>query len=288
MRYISFTFIIFLLIFVSTIFAQTRDKAINEIFNLKQKAAKLEKIILQPALEDMDVVAAENLNVFRLLPREKYDKELLNTRGGGAYYSFTTKSHSYNDTPQISLEQNNLKVGFYGASYGLIADLGNSPQIAEQTPEYQFLTKYNPPKIEKEIRDEAQKAYDYQTDNLSFKSRVPVTVGNSYLLRAISFDEADTLVWFKVHRQDSDGSLIIFWKPLKDFKTPQITTDEELKLKTKAEKMYKQKGLYNIKVEVAGGIITLSGTVPRERLAEAVMSAHKLGARRVDNQLSIQ
>lgn len=294
MRYISFTFII-LLIFVSTISAQTRNEAVNEITNLKQKvteieqkAAELEKIILQPALEDIDIAAAENLNIFRLLPRGKYDKTFVNTRGGGAYYSFTTKSHSYNDTPQISLEQNHLKVGFAGADYGLIADLGSNPLIAEQTPEFSFLANYSPPKVEKEIRDEQRKTYDYQSNNLTFSSRVPVTVGNKYLLRAISFREADTLIWFKIHRQDSDGSLIIFWKPLKDFKTPQMVSETDIELKAKAEEMYKKKGLYNVKVEVVNGTITISGTVPRERFGEAVMAANELGARRVENQISMQ
>ncbi|MDQ3633551.1 MAG: hypothetical protein ACR2MD_10570 [Aridibacter sp.] len=269
MRYVSFIVLV-LVVSVTASFPQTRQDAIDEFNGLKERGAALEKAILSLTTEDVNNASTQGLNVFRLLPREKYDTNIFKVRGGGSYYSFTNESYSYNDTPQIGLEQNYLKTGFAGADYGLIADLGqSSPDLAIHTAEFEFLSNYQPPKLIKEIRAEQKKSRNYDTNGLNFKSRVPVTVGNSYLLRAISFDEADTLVWFKVHRQDADGSLIIFWKLSKKFDTPQITTEEDTKLKIKAEKMYRQKGLHNIKVEVAGGIMTISGTVPRERLAEA-------------------
>lgn len=41
-------------------------------------------------------------------------------------------------------------------------------------------------------------------------------------LRSINFREADTLVALKVYRKDADGSLIIFWKTIKNFEKPLL------------------------------------------------------------------
>ncbi|HJS52679.1 MAG TPA: hypothetical protein VJ781_12325, partial [Pyrinomonadaceae bacterium] len=52
--------------------------------------------------------------------------------------------------------------------------------------------------------------------------RFTVKIGNTFVLRAISFESADVLVAFKVMRQDTDGSLIIFWKQIADFGKPRL------------------------------------------------------------------
>jgi hypothetical protein len=220
MRY--FVFLFSFSILISGAFGQTRRQAIDELSNSKQKSTNLEKIILAPDKADLDKALQENTGVFRLLPREKYDKGLFEIRGGGAYYSFVKTSHSYNDIPQIGLEQNYLSVGFYGASYGLIADLGMIPlaTVSSESEEVLFLANYQPPTIEADVRMEQVKARQYDTEKATYRSRVLVSIGHSYALRAISFDEADVLVAFKIYRKDDDGSLIIFWKLLEKFEKP--------------------------------------------------------------------
>jgi len=222
---------VFIVVSISTISAQTHQQALEEFANLKQKieaikkeSAEIEKIILQPDKSDLTAAAQENFNVFRILPREKYDKDIFEVRGGGAYYSFTNQSHSYNSTPQISLEQNYLQVGFYGASYGFLTDLGEIQlaKIDTKTKGVNLLANYQPPLEETKARVEKDKAKNFVVENITYKRRLPVVVGHTYVLRAISYDEADVLVAFKIYRQDADGSLIIFWKLLESFEKPLL------------------------------------------------------------------
>ena len=205
--------------------AQTRQEAIERLNALKQEAGNLEQTIISPAKEDISAAAKENVNVFRILPRETYDKDFFSVRGGGAYYSFSRKSHSYNDTPQLGLEQNNLGVGFYGASYGFITNLGDISlsEVSLQTPGVTFLANYQAPREEPLARQEYYKiGYGLEIDGTTYKTRVPATVGKTYVLRAVSFDEADTLVAFRIYRKDTDGSLIVFWKLLQNFEKPVL------------------------------------------------------------------
>jgi hypothetical protein len=214
---------------LSSVAAQTRSQAVEEFNNLKKSDKTAEKIILSPDKQDFAAAENENAQVFRILPREKYDRQVLNVRGGGAYYSFTNKSHSYDDTPQIELQRNNLSVGFYGASFGLIADLGHLSlaDIERETKGVDFLVNYRPPLEEAKARSEYYKiAGGFEIDGVTYKKSVPVAVGHSYVLRAISFDKADALVAFNVYRRDADGSLIIFWKPLENFEKPQLARNQ--------------------------------------------------------------
>lgn len=265
------------------------------LFVYAQKAEKpqieLTEDYLSPTKQDTALAAFENLNVFKILPRGMFDyeKNALSLRGGGAYYSFTKKSHSYNETPQIQLENNYLQVGFYGVSYGLIADLGeSSPELANLTFEADFLLNYTPPKIKPEIRAEKGKARDYEIKGIKLKSLVPAVVGTTYLLRAISFDEADTLVIFKIHRRDADGSLIVFWKTIKDFETPPLLYQTDQELSKKIRQLLLEKGLNNISFEVNNNVVILRGTVPRAKLTDTIFAVHQLRPKKIENQLMVE
>jgi hypothetical protein len=208
----------------SNISAQTRQEAIGKLTELKNQAAVLEKTVLSPDKKDIEAASKEKAGVFRILPREVYDKGLFNVRGGGAFYSFTNKSHSYDAIPQISLEQNYLQVGFYGASYGFLTDLGEIQlaKIDEKTKGVNLLANYQPPLELPKARIEQEKSRGFEAENVAYKNRLPAVAGHSYVVRAISYDEADVLVAFKIYRQDTDGSLIIFWKLLENFEKPLL------------------------------------------------------------------
>ncbi len=211
--------------------AQTRRETIEKFTALEQRIeadkielARLEQSILQPDKADIIAAEKENAKVFRILPREKYDQGFFAVRGGGAFYSFINESHNYNETPQISLEQNYLQVGFYGASYGFLTDLGSVElaKIDGKAKSVIFLANYRPPLDEPKARIEQTRSRGFENENVSYKSRLPVIVGNSYVLRAVSYDEADTLVALKIYRKDTDGSLIIFWRLLENFEKPTL------------------------------------------------------------------
>ncbi|MGC2237504.1 MAG: hypothetical protein WA584_15175 [Pyrinomonadaceae bacterium] len=220
---------VFVLLFGSIAFGQelTREQKLQKIDELNNQIKLLEESFIQPDEKDLKQAQKENFSVFRILPREKYDHKFT-IQGGGSYYSFTTKSHDYQKIAQIGLEQNNLKVGFAGADYGFLADLGeiSLTDIDKETAEVNFLVNYKPPTSLPDVRVEQLKVRNYEVNGLSFKQSFPAVVAHTYILRAISFDDADVLVAFKIYRKDTDGSLIIFWKLIENFEKPILARAE--------------------------------------------------------------
>lgn len=223
--------IIFLaLLCTSVVFSQelNREQKLQKIDELNSQIKILEADILLPSNKDFQQAQKEGFGVFRLMPREKYDRKLT-INGGGAYYSFARKSSEYGRGSDIALEQNYLSVGFAGADYGFIYDLGETPltDVSVNTIEAGFLINYKPPTNETDVRNEARKAYSYNVGGLIYKSRVSEVVGHTYILRSINFDDWDILVALKVQRKDTDGSLIIFWKLLENFEKPTFVRNSQ-------------------------------------------------------------
>ncbi len=306
MRY-AFKIFVFVIFLASIINAQdlSREQKLQKILDLNNQIRILEKDFLLPDAKDLEKAQKENFNVVRLNPREKYDRKLL-IQGGGSYYSFTKNSHNYQDIAQIGLEQNNLKVGFAGADYGFITDLGEIPlaEVSKEILEVSFLVNYKPPTNEPEVRLEQRKAHDYNVDGIIYKRNLPAIVGHAYVLRAISFDDADILVAFRIHRKDTDGSLIIFWKLLETFEiphlernktiinVPQVSANEvgvlDYVMTQALQSAFEQKGFKDISAEVTTTEVTLRGIVPKGKLAEAVSIALETAKRKVKNQLTEQ
>jgi hypothetical protein len=61
-----------------------------------------------------------------------------------------------------------------------------------------------------------------ELDGVQAKRTLPVKLNSTYLMRSMTFREADVLVAFKVVRIDSDGSVTLLWKLLKKYKVPNI------------------------------------------------------------------
>jgi hypothetical protein len=206
-------------------------KSRNEI---SREDRVLKKGLLAPSEADRllfaDFLHQRNTGLIRLLPREVYDSKsksdqtanAAQIRGGGSYYSFANLTHAYGFGSDIGLEHNYFSVGFAGASYGMITNLGDAflEQITLTDARAQFLSSYEPPALEPEARAEARRfgARDgVMTDGLLYQRRVPVEENTSYLLRSIDYDRTDVLVALRVVRKDPDDSLIIAWKLLKSF-----------------------------------------------------------------------
>lgn len=216
---------ILIILFLSTVaFNQipTREQKILKIKELTDQIKVLEAEILSPDSKDLIQAKQQGLEAFRLIPRENSYISSLN--GNGAYYSFTNKTNDYQKIAQLSLQRNFFEVGFGGADYGFIADLEKMPleNISTETSEISFLADYKPPANEPEIRIDQDKAGLEDDKTFPFKDRASVNLEHTYVLRAISFNRADILVAFKIYRKDTDGSLIIFWKLLKNFEKPLI------------------------------------------------------------------
>lgn len=290
---------LFLFVVIAAAQEITREQKLQKIDELNNQIKLLENDVISPDAKDLRQAQKEGSNVVRIMPRERYDHKLT-VQGGGSYYSFTTGSHDYQKTAQISLEQNNLKVGFAGADYGFLNDLGEIPlvDITRDKAEVNFLVNYKPPTDEPTIRIEQRRAWNYEVDNISYKSNIPAIVGHSYVLRSIIFGSADVLVALKIHRKDTDGSLIIFWKLLENFQTPKLerskisTNSVETKIETVNNEMVERlqndlikKGFFSVSVEATNTEIILRGSVPKGKMVEAVRIAVETGSKRVKNEL---
>ena len=189
-----------------------------------------------------DFLKESNTGLIRLLPREKYITEAYadvvrlpaqetsttvggRARDGGAYYSFSRLTHAYGYGSDLALESGRFGVGFAGADYGFITDLGDVPleSVSLDTPEAKRLAAYARARQESDARLESRR---FQTgaelDGVKVKSRVPMQPNSTYLLRAINYEQADVLVAFKVVEIDSEGTPLILWKRLKRYSTPQL------------------------------------------------------------------
>ncbi|MCU0238320.1 MAG: hypothetical protein MUC29_02680 [Pyrinomonadaceae bacterium] len=277
MRLLLSTFLVALFLSIPTI-AQTREQAINEE----------ELKLLAVGENDIELAKEQGFGVFKLLPRGKYEKQLPSIRGGGAYYSFYLRVSDYGRGSDIELQQNKLSVGFAGADYGFLKDLGKLSLVSvTKNNSDNFLLNYVPPTNEPDIRKEQRKANNYEVNGQIYKDDLPVIVGNTYLLRSISFGDSDILVAFNIHRQDSDGSLIIFWKMLEQFDTPKIITesktDEELLQRLKQQ--FNREQYKDIQYEVNDMVVTLRGTTTKKDLPNVIYWANSFGARKVINLL---
>lgn len=205
-----------------------RERAAAEVESLREQIRAKESLLLSVSAEDREAhaefLAQKGTGLVRLLPREKWDHKL-SVKGGGAYYSFARLSHEYGQGSDIVLEQNQLGVGFAGADFGLLVNLGNVPleTLTLETEGVRYLANFDAPAAEPEARAQHRRVgVGFEADGLTYKSRQPVFAKQTYALRSISYDRSDVLVAFRVVRKDSDGSVVLLWKMLKKFPKPEL------------------------------------------------------------------
>lgn len=183
-----------------------------------------------------------NTGLIRLVPRtfrqsKFYSKPPVKINGGGAYYSFSNLSHEYGYGSDLELSTtimfydgtevrptHQLSVGFAGADFGMLTNLGEVPlEAVDKDLRTEVMRAYKPPRREAEARTEYRRFREGVTVNgQMYRSRIPIQVGATYALRSINYNESDVLVAFHVVRKDTDQSLIIAWKLLKRYGTPRL------------------------------------------------------------------
>ena len=219
--------------------SQTREDMFREIETRRAEMLQLEKAFVSPTAEDLNTHAAflsqPDTGLIRLLPREVFSdtgkaKKGLSINGGGSYYSFSRRTHEYGFGSDIQLSSGQLSVGFAGADYGMLVNLGEVgiDEITLEDPRGAFMSAYNPSSQEPKARSEARQfaGKGITVDDVEYRNRVPVKVNNTYLLRSIGYRVSDVLVAFKVVRKDTDGSVILAWKLLKKYPVPTLARSE--------------------------------------------------------------
>lgn len=234
-----------LLFVVSTVSAQAVDRAklLQEIIALnaqlktttdpavvKELTAQVlpkENLFLAPAPEDLAQFSAflqqPYTGIMRLMPREQFDG-VLYTRGGGAYYSFASLYHPYGFGSDLSLEQGRFLVGFAGANFGMLLALGDVAleTVTTETPGVAYLTAFAPPLDEPGARVQQQRVRGFSDGGFNYADRITATVGQTYIVRSVGYRSSDVLVGFRPFRRDTDGSLLLQWKLLKRYPSPNL------------------------------------------------------------------
>lgn len=214
-------------------FAQTRTRKerAQKIESLREEIKTLEAELLAPSRADQsrfaEFLAQPDTGLIRLLPREKWDYKL-SLRGGGAYYYFPKRTQEYGFGSDIGLEQGMFSVGFAGANFGFIAQLGDIPleNVTMETEFAQFLATFAAPTALPKAREQQRKSgAGFQVGELTYKSHLPALLDSTYLLRSINYELSDVLVAFRVVRKDDDGSMILLWKTLSKFPKPHLENE---------------------------------------------------------------
>jgi hypothetical protein len=234
----ALVFVVTLTFTAITCFAQSasREDLLKELQAKRAALQLLEKQFLAPSSEDRgayaEFLSQPDTGLIRLLPREAYDSDVykntsksLSIRGGGAYYSFARLTHEYGYGSDLQLEMGHFSVGFAGADYGMLVNLGDVAldEITLEHPRVRYIAAYAPPPQEPNARLEARQfGQGVTVDDVRYGSRLPVEVRSTYLLRSIGYSTSDVLVAFKVVRKDSDGSIILAWKLLRKYPVPEL------------------------------------------------------------------
>ena len=224
-------FVVALLTASMSTFAQSdsRGEILNQIQSKRAELKDLEAQFLAPSPEDVaahaEFLKQPDTGIVRLLPRETFDKNILTTRGGGAYYSFTRHTHEYGWGTQIGLEQDTLSTTFAGADLGIIARLGDVPLSAvnSDSAPFKFMSSYEPTSEEPQARIEYQKfATGVKVEGVFYRTHQQAIVNNTYVLRGIHYSDSDVIVALRIVRKDLDDSLTVVWKLLKTYPKPVL------------------------------------------------------------------
>lgn len=239
MRPFSLLSVIFSLISILSISAQAAAQSTDraqiqaEIKSLRDRLKSREQELLSPTPADRaafaEFLAAPDTGIIRLLPRPKTEAESkVSVRGGGAYYSFALSTHEYGRGSDIELQQGYFLVGFAGADYGFFAALGDVPleSVSLDSPGVAFLSSLETPSELTGARaQQARSDEGIEREGVTYKNRVAASVGQTYILRSINYDDSDVLVGFRVIRKDDDGSLILLWNMLRKLAPPALVRD---------------------------------------------------------------
>jgi hypothetical protein len=212
--------------------AQTTDRAraAAEIESLREQIKAREAALLATSDEDRrayaEFLARPDTGLVRLLPREKWDDKL-SVKGGGAYYSFERLTHEYGYGSDVQLEQNQFSVGFAGADFGFMLNLGDVPleNVSAETDAVQFMASFKAPSVEAEARASYRQfggGDGHTAGQWTYRSRLPAVAGNTYALRSVNYGDSDLLVAFRVARKDADGSVVLLWKLLEKYPKPSL------------------------------------------------------------------
>lgn len=235
-----------------------RRRSNSTFYNKKMTEAQ--KKLLAPSPEDQaayrDFLRQPHTGLVRLMPRGQYEfsptidasrdpDTVLPILGGGAFYSFTERTHNFGPWSEISFQGDKLIVGFTSQSLGLMMALGDVPldSVTQATPGVEYLTQFKPPTALDEATAQRQRDFQgFEVDAHRYQSTWAASLNRTYVVRSViykkegrliaggriyvphpyEYEGADALFAFRIVRVSEDGSLTILWKRLQKFSPPKI------------------------------------------------------------------
>ncbi len=164
----------------------------------------------------------------RLLDGSKFQERLetgvVGIRAGGAFYSFVTRSNSYDEEPTINLGRGTLGGAFYGASQAVLIDLGalapvDVPAKLATNKAEAFAVLSRGPALPKESTDSQLRS---MLDGRKFE-HCALALHHTYLLRSVYPHQHDLLAIF-VPIQESPFGITLAWRVLQSWPVPEPRT----------------------------------------------------------------
>lgn len=210
--------------------AAAPSAALGELAGLLERTRQLERAIVERRIEVDPQVRARyawleglpDAGLARLVERYSLGPEDVDIpwlEGGGAYFSFTERTHDYQRRPQIVMQKGELQAGFYGRYEGGVVDLGAGlfrGMALDPSSEPIGLTEQQRAALDL-MREPVD---DYATTDgrwlpsglraLELDDDADIEAGHTYAIRAVSPDEFDVLVVVEVAEVGEDGCTLAF------------------------------------------------------------------------------
>lgn len=181
----------------------------------------------------------KSAGITRILPQDKYER-LLGIAHGGAWYSFSRRTHDAHNEAEIALAKERsgyaLNVGFKGLHYGFFLPLGDVPIVSisssQKPPQslhqsyhlaWSYIWSYKPPAEVKKLRIEGYKfgtLGGVRIGDINLGQVAPIQPRSTYLLRSINHRVSDLLVALRVEKRLEDDSVILLWRILAEHEVP--------------------------------------------------------------------
>ncbi len=205
-----------------------------------------ERKVLMPASEDLkanaEFLRQSGTGIFRLMRVDKRNhRKVVNADnlavsgdvllvGGGAQYSFTKKNHNADKWSDIAWDEDWFLGGVGGQAIGVLVDLGDVSleSVSLGSAGVEYLAKFMPAATESAAENQFQQLEKGESvSGFKYSLSVPWKLNTTYALRSINYGRSDLLVAFRTVRQDQNGSLIVLWKKLKSYNTPNLKKEQK-------------------------------------------------------------
>ncbi len=234
--------------------AEARRRALNNrkpgavlpIVLTEDELTSEERKALTPASEDLkanaEFLRQSGTGIFRLMRVDKQNHRKIVSAdnlalagdvllvGGGAQYSFTKKNHNADKWSDIAWDEDWFLGGVGGQAIGVLVDLGDVSleSVSLGSAGVEYLAKFMPAATESAAENQFQQLEKGESvSGFKYSLSVPWKLNTTYALRSINYGRSDLLVAFRTVRQDQNGSLIVLWKKLKSYNTPNLKKEQK-------------------------------------------------------------